>query len=187
MDKTDQLAVTMEAGRECIGGVCRGRRKTRSPVVLSELQWELIEVCVRVSQLLGMPKSVGEILGFVFCASAPVTFDDIVQGLGISTGSASHGLRFLRRLGAIKVSFYARDRRDFYQAETSLQRVVQGYLAENVLYHLGGIVERLRGLESQVSESTDPAARALSDRVALLLNWNQKASFAITAALQALH
>ena len=163
------------------------RRKGRPPIILSETQWELIEVCVRVSQMFGMPRSVGEILGFIFCATGPVTFDDIVHGLGISNGSASHGLRFLRRLGAIKVSFYARERRDFFQVETSLRRIVQGYLAENVLHHLSGIADRLRGLEGRITNSADPETRALSDRVTMLLNWNQKAGSAIAAALQTLH
>ena len=163
------------------------RRKNRSPVILSETQWQLIEVCVRVSQIFGMPRSVGEILGFIFCVTGPVTFDDIVHGLGISNGSASHGLRFLRRLGAINVSFYAHDRRDFFRVETSLRRIVQGYLAENVLHHVGGIADRLRGLEGRIMKSADPETRALSERVAMLLNWNQKAGSAIAAALQALH
>jgi len=162
------------------------RRKRRSPIILSEAQWELIEVCVRVSQMVGMPRSVGEILGFIFCARGPVTFDDIVHGLGISSGSASCGLRFLRRLGAIKVSFYARDRRDFFRAETCLRRIAQGYLAENVLHHLTGIADRLRGLENRITNSSDPEVRALSDRVTMLLNWNRKAGSAIAAALQTL-
>ena len=136
--------------------------------------------------MFGMPRSVGEILGFIFCVKDPVTFEDIVHGLGISNGSASHGLRFLRRLGAINVSFYARDRRDFFRVETSLRRIVQGYLAENVLHHLGGIADRLRGLEGRIMESADPETRALSERVTMLLNWNQKAGSAIAAALQAL-
>jgi len=190
MNKTNHVGAFADDGSpesRDLNRASSGKRKNRSPVVLSEAQWELIEVCVRVSELFGMPRSVGEILGFIFCATGPVTFDDIVHGLGISNGSASHGLRFLRRLGAIKVSFYARDRRDFYQAETSLKRIVQGYLAENVLYHLGGIADRLRGLEGQITESVDPETRALSERVTMLLNWNQKAGSAIAAALQALH
>jgi DNA-binding transcriptional regulator GbsR (MarR family) len=190
MKDTDQTGVIAGAdlpGSPDHNGVPSRRKKSRIPIALSETQWELIEVCVRASQMVGMPRSVGEILGFLFCATGPVTFDDIVHGLGISNGSASHGLRFLRRLGAINVSFYARDRRDFFRVEKSLRRIVQGYLAENVLHHLGGIADRLRGLEGRIMQSTDPETRALSERVTMLLNWNQKAGSAIAAALQALH
>ena len=35
--------------------------------------------------------------------------------------------------------------------------------------------------------SADPETRVLSERVTMLLNWNQKAGSAIAAALQALH
>jgi len=63
----------------------------------------------------------------------------------------------------------------------------RGRLAENVLHHVGGIADRLRGLEGRIMKSTDPETRALSERVTMLLNWNQKAGSAIAAALQALH
>ena len=164
-----------------ISGGNRGRM-----VTLPSAQWELIELCVRVTQVLGMPRSVGEIFGFVFSSPVPVTFDDVVRALAISNGSASHGLRNLRRLGAIKVSYYARDRRDYFQAETSLQKLVNGYLAEMVLYKLGGMAERLHTLQTHLAESQDRETAALSERVALLLNWNSSAGSAVTAALQIL-
>lgn len=52
--------------------------------------------------LLGLPKSMGEIYGFVFAAAEPPSFADIEQKLGLSKGSVSQGLRALRELGAIK-------------------------------------------------------------------------------------
>lgn len=165
-----------------------GTRQTFGrPAPLSEVQWEMIELCVRAAKALGIPKSVGEIFGFIFSAISPVTFDDIVQGLGISSGSASHGLRFLRRLGAVKVSFYARDRRDFFQAETSFQKLVAGYLKENVFSRLGGLAERLNGLQRDVAAGVEPESRIFAERVSLLHEWNLSAGAAFTAALNTLN
>ncbi len=153
---------------------------------LSTAQWEVIEVCARLTQVVGMARSVGEILGFVLSAPNPVTFEDVVAGLGISNGSASHGLRYLRRLGALKVSFYARDRRDFYEMETSLRKLVNGYLTETFVFHLGGLDERLQALGARIKESPDASTRALGDRVNLLIDWNLQARSAINAALGSL-
>lgn len=152
----------------------------------TELQWELIQLCVKVTQVLGMPRSVGEIFGFILISPVPVTFDEIVEGVGVSSGSASHGLRCLRRLGALQVSYHARDRRDFYQPETSLRKMVSGFLAENLLSHMRGVDERLRTLHEQTSGSDHPAVKTLADRIGLLQGWNTQASSAISAALNTL-
>ena len=181
---TDSAAPLLHADADSSSEI-PGRGRDRI-VTLPSAQWELIELCVRVSQVLGVPRSVGEIFGFVFSSPAPVTFDDIVKALAISNGSASQGLRYLRRLGAIKVSFYARDRRDYFQAETSLQKLVNGYLTETVLYKLGGMAERLHALRIHLAESEDPKAAMMSERVSLLLNWNSSAGSAVTAALRVL-
>lgn len=162
-----------------------GRNRSRV-TTLPSAQWELIEVCVRVTQVMGIPRSVGEIFGFVFSTATPVTFDDVVQALGISNGSASHGLRYLQRLGAIKVSFYARDRRDYFQAETSLQKLVNGFLAETFVHRLSGMADRLHVLQTHLAESNDLETATLSERVRLLLNWNERAGSAVSAALNAL-
>jgi len=149
-------------------------------------QWGLIELCVSVGQRLGIPRSVGEIFGFIFTSNSPVTFDQIVEGLGVSNGSASHGLRYLRRIGAIEVSYQARDRRDFFQAQTELRNVVSGFLAENTFFHLRTISERLHAL-SQVSGSSEtPGSKILSDRIGILQNWNEQARVALMAALETL-
>ena len=146
------------------------RRHRPHEIALPGAQWELIELCVRVTQVLGIPRFVGEIFGFIFSTTAPVTFDEVVQALGISNGSASHGLRYLRRLGAIKVSFYARDRRDYLQVETSLHKLVSGNLAETVVHRMGGMVERLHIMQTHLTESTNLESAAISERVALLQN-----------------
>jgi len=162
------------------------RNGQHQPITTSDPQWELIQLCVRITQILGMPRSVGEIFGFIFTSALPVTFDDIVGGLGVSNGSASHGLRYLRRLGAIQVTYHARDRRDFYHAETSLRSMASGFLAENVLFHMRGVDERLRALRERASEADSPGAQSLADRIGLLLAWNDQASSAISAALDSL-
>ena len=161
------------------------RGRTRA-INLPSAQWELIELCVRVTQMLGIPRSEGEIFGFVFSSPTPVTFDEVVQALGISNGSASHGLRHLRRLGAIKATYFARDRRDYFQAETSLQKLVNGYLAETVVHKLSGMADRLHALHAHLAESSDVESASLSDRVGLLLKWNARAGIAVSAALSAL-
>jgi DNA-binding transcriptional regulator GbsR (MarR family) len=155
---SDESAVARFEGRTA--------RPSESP--LSEARWELIELCVRVTQLLGFPRSVGEIFGFIFASGRPVTFEDVVQGLGVSNGSASHGLRYLRRLGAIQAIYHARDRRDFFEAEKSLHKMVSGFVSDEA---------------TQGERGDDPI---LSERIHLLQSWNEQAASALDAALKTL-
>lgn len=63
---------------------------------------EIAAVFADLVMLLGLPKSMGEIYGFIFASSEPPTFADIEHKLGLSKGSVSQGLRALRELGAVR-------------------------------------------------------------------------------------
>lgn len=160
--------------------------KTDEPVSvsISAPRWELIQLCVHVTRLLGVPRSVCEIFGFVFTSSIPVTFEDIVAGLGMSNGSASHGLRYLRRVGALSVTYLARDRRDYYVAEVSLGRLVSGYLLENVTHHLADNRERISAMRAALE--AENGSDHLTARVELLFEWNRQVCAAISLASEAL-
>lgn len=156
------------------------------PDRIPKSQWEVIQLCVHVTRLLAIPRSVREIFGFVFSSANPVTFDDIVAGLGISNGSASHGLRYLRRIGALSVTYVVRDRRDYYIAETSLGRLFSGYLIENLTHHLADSRERISSMRGTLETETDLRNTHLSTRVDVLLEWNRQVSAAISAASETL-
>ena len=157
-------------------------RQAPAPPHISKSRWELIQLCVHVTRLLGVPRSICEIFGFVFSSPSPVTFDDIVAGLGMSNGSASHGLRYLRRIGALSVIYFARDRRDYYVAEISLGRLLSGYLMENITHHLADNRERISSMRVTLGAGEEDRSGHLSSRVDLLFEWNRQISAAIAAA-----
>lgn len=153
---------------------------------IAKARWDLIQLCVHVTRMLGVPRSVAEIFGFVFSSPSPVTFEDIVAGLGMSNGSASHGLRYLRRIGALSVTYLARDRRDYYVAEMSLGRLVSGYLMENITHHLADSRERISSMRTSLDSGSDSKSAYLSTRLDILIEWNRQASAALAAASDAL-
>lgn len=162
------------------------QKQLASPQISSS-RWEVIQLCVHVTRLLGVPRTVCEIFGFVFSSPNPVTFEDIVAGLGMSNGSTSHGLRYLRRIGALSVTYLARDRRDYYIAEVSLGRLVSGYVMENVTHHLADNRERIAAMRSTLgTEDDDRQSVHLSSRVELLLEWNRQMSSIIALASETL-
>lgn len=146
---------------------------------LTSFELGVIELFVHAADLLGIQRSVGEIYGLLFASPRPVTFQEIVDRLGISKGSASQGLRFLRSTGAVHLVYEAGDRRDFYVAETELRSLVSGFLKEKIQPHLESGSRRLEALQGHLRTSTEGAesseqARVLRARFEKLHSWHRK-------------
>ena len=151
-----------------------------------ELRRQLIELCVVATRLMGLPRSVGEIYGFIFTSTEPVSFEAVVKGLDISAGSASHGLRWLRRTGAVRSVYLARDRREYYVAETSLHAFAHNFLGESVFCHLAASHERLTKLQHTLKAASQHESQSMASKLDMLLDWHQQASKAMSVALAAI-
>lgn len=145
---------------------------TESSAALSPWEISTIELFTRTVNLIGLPRSVGEIYGLLFCASTPQTFDMLSERLGISRGSVSQGLKFLRQLGAVKVQYVAGSRKDHYVPELSIKTLVQGFIRDQFTPHLESGVERLDAIEALIESESDPALRAhATQRINTLRTW----------------
>lgn len=158
----------------------------REPVgELTETHWEIVDVCVRAAQLLGAPRSIGEIFGLIFCSPRPVSFDDVVRILKISNGSASYGLRYLKRVGAVQICYIAQERKDFYVAETSLRKMVSSALSENIIAHLGGSAERLERMRQSAMIESAQNSNVLYC-IDQMIGWNQQLRRAVIKGFESL-
>lgn len=136
--------------------------------------WEAatIEVFVRASDLIGLPRSIGEIYGLLYCAVGPLTFDDLVERLKISKGSVSQGLKLLRQLGAVRLHYVAGSRKDHYEPELSMKRLVKGFVKDQFSPHLESGEQRLDQIEALIDGDLDPELRHHAlDRLGTLRAW----------------
>ena len=151
---------------------------TKPEVGLNPIETEFVRFFVQMATSLSLPKSVGEIFGFLFASSGPRPIDEVVSGLGISKGSASQGLRFLLKIGAIAIAYVPGDRRTFYDAEASMRKVFSEALRESVRPHLESNRNTIRNIECILQEQ-DKQDGSLEDhyeqRIASLRGWNDKA------------
>ena len=126
---------------------------------LSQLETEVITFFVRGTQVLGLPKTVGEIFGLLYIAPAALSMDDIIRKLKISLGSASQGLRTLRSLRAVRVVYIPGSRRDHYEAETEFRTLVANFIRDEITPHLESgesQIERVRRLLDAAYDGGDP-------------------------------
>jgi DNA-binding transcriptional regulator GbsR (MarR family) len=175
MDSTEADSNSTEA-------VAPRDRYSRCRTTLSEIEIESIDLFVRLAHLVGIPKSVGEIYGFLFSSTVPVSFDEIVTKLNISKGSASIGLRHLRSIGAARSTYVSGERRDYFLAEVELRKLVTGFLTEQVRPHLVSGAERVAHLtELAARESTESRREILISRVRKLESWRATAAATMPA------
>jgi DNA-binding transcriptional regulator GbsR (MarR family) len=142
---------------------------------LSELEREVIELFVRMADVLNLPRSVGEIYGLLFISSAPQCLDDCRIRLNISKGSTSQGLKILRSFGAIRTVYIPGDRKDYYVAETSLRKIASGFASEQIQPHVSSGKERIERIQELMDEQGDENREALQEKIDLLANWQKRA------------
>jgi DNA-binding transcriptional regulator GbsR (MarR family) len=92
----------------------------------------ILNLCVKLCSILGLPKSVGLIYGAVFVSARPIEAGDICKKLKISRGSVSQGLKFLRELGAIRVEGDNGNRAEHFMVEDHLRKAVETFVTKKI-------------------------------------------------------
>ena len=142
-----------------------------APEGITELEAEVIGMFVQLSRALGQPRSYAEIYGFIFISARPLTMEDIIARLGISRGSASMGLKFLRDLGAIKIVYIPGDRSIHYEAVAQLRLLVTRFLQKQVFPHFDSSRERLDAISEMAKELPSTERAHVSARINTLRTW----------------
>jgi len=158
----------------------------QSPSALSVGETEVVAIFVQMTQVLGLPKSLGEIYGLLFATPQPLAFQEIADRLSLSKGSVSQGLRFLRSVGAIKPVIIPGDRREFFEPETELRALVSGFLKERLNPQLETWAARTKALRMEdFGATTEGGSLPNKDRVTLenrldkLSSWQKRANLVL--------
>jgi DNA-binding transcriptional regulator GbsR (MarR family) len=150
--------------------------KQSAAAQLPSWQVAMMDTFVRATSLVGLPRSIGEIYGCLYCNPKPLTFDEIQGQLKISRGSVSGGLKTLRQLGAIKLHYVPGSRKDYYLPELSMERLVRGFIKDQFSPHLESSAERLDSIEVSLADESDLALRQhATERLNTLRTWRRRA------------
>ncbi len=146
-----------------------------SPQNFHALEVESIDLFVRIAQFIGFPKSYGEIYGLLFTASQPLSLDDITLRLNMSKGSASQGLKALRGVHAVKITYVPGDRRDRFELEGNIRLLMQGFVQERLEPGIRDLGMRIDSLSLKVNELQNGEKKRYNDRLGKLRNWHKQA------------
>lgn len=157
------------------------QQTAQSPLTTGES--EVIAIFVQMTQVLGVPRSLGEIYGLLFATPQPLSFQDIADRLKLSKGSVSQGLKFLRAIGAIKPVVIAGDRREFFEPETELRALVSGFLRERLTPQLESWGARAKALKVSNfigdAKAAPEQVKTLSNRLDKLKTWQKRANIVL--------
>jgi HTH-type transcriptional regulator, glycine betaine synthesis regulator len=142
---------------------------------LSSWETAVIDLFLNAAISVGLPKSVGQIYGLLFCRDEPLAMDEIMELLSVSKGSASQGLRSLRQLGAVNSQFLSGQRKEHFVAEIRLRKLVSGFLKEQAEPHLEKGKARLDHLQQLVDATEDRnCAERGRKRTNVLASWHRQ-------------
>ncbi len=128
------------------------RDSEADPCIDAEL--EVADMVGRLMQFWGFKRPMGRLWTLLYLAPEPLTAAEIATSLKMSAGAVSMTLSELTKWGAAKKSWRPGERRDYYEAETSVWKLVRRVLGDREL----SLVREFSDALSQADEALDSAA-----------------------------
>lgn len=94
----------------------------------------------------GLNHLMAHLYTILYFSNDPLSLDDMTERLNISKGSASTNIRALERYGAVKRVWVKGSRKDYYEADTNLSKLIKERIT-------GMAQERMSEIEDMISSS----------------------------------
>ena len=138
------------------------------------MEAEVIGLFVQLSRIIGQPRSYAELYALLFLSPQPLTMDDLIRRLGISKGSASQGLNFLRKAGAIRMVHLPGRRAACFEAVAELRHLAAGFLQDQILPQVEDSQSRLDQIVRMVAKLPPKERAQASRKVTMLQSWGKR-------------
>ena len=108
-----------------------------------------------LSSTVGLSRAIGQLYAILFLSSRPLCLDDMAEILKISKGNASVNIRQLEKLGVVRKVWIRGSRKDFYEAELDLEKLIRGGIVSALKRRMDMIGETLDTTENLVRKAKD--------------------------------
>jgi len=92
---------------------------------LAKARDNFIEGSGYLASTVGLNRVIGQLYAMLFLSSEPLCLDDMAERLKISKGNASVNIRELEKLGVVRKVWVKGSRKDFYEAELDLEKLIK--------------------------------------------------------------
>ncbi len=122
---------------------------------LERAQHNFIEGISHLSSTLGFSKVMGQLYALLYLSEKPLSLDDMVKILAISKGSVSINIRELEEKGAVKKIWMKGSRRNFYEAETNLTKIVRDRITLSARWRMDEIINIIQKSEELLQNAKE--------------------------------
>jgi DNA-binding transcriptional regulator GbsR (MarR family) len=131
---------------------------------VEDIRGRMIEGGGRTAQTFGLNRVLGQIYMLLYTSERPRSLDEIAEDLRLSKASVSIACRQLGGLGVLRRVWIKGDRKDYYEAETDLRRLLDASLLQS----LGRSLESARQLLRECQDGLQEGGRGEERGVAVL-------------------
>jgi len=100
----------------------------------------------------GLSRTIGQLYAMLFLSNEPLCLDDMAERLKISKGNASVNIRELEKLGVVRKVWVKGSRKDFYEAELDLEKLIKNGIVAAAKRRMDIILETVDTTENLVKK-----------------------------------
>jgi DNA-binding transcriptional regulator GbsR (MarR family) len=131
----------------------------------------------------GFRKALGRVWAVLYLWDGPLSAGDIGERLQMSAGAVSMALTELQRWAVVKRVWLPGERREFFEAEVDLWKMIAKVISERERYLARGVRERLEQAKRMVEESGG-GVKGQREKLEKLVSVAQLAEHVIEAFIQ---
>ena len=132
----------------------------------------------------GFKRNMGRMWAVLYLDDHPLTAADLGERLGLSTGAVSMLLTELLQWGAIKKAWVVGERREHYEPETSLWKMVSRVFRERELNWIKQARDQFEEAKAEVPPGDDERRKLIAERIASLTNLAQVGAHLLESMLE---
>src|SRR5512143_2068470 len=132
----------------------------------------------------GFKRNMGRMWAVLYLEDHPLTAAELGDRLGLSTGAVSMLLAELLQWGIVKKAWVVGERREHYEAETSIWKMVSRVFRERELRWIQTALEEFETASKDLKPGTDARRKLIADRVASLKQLAEVGAHLLEAVLQ---
>ena len=119
---------------------------------LAKARDNFIEGIGHLASTMGLSRVIGQLYAMLFLSNEPLCLDDMAERLKISKGNASVNIRELEKLGVVRKVWIKGSRKDFYEAELDLEKLIKNGIVAAVKRRMDMILETVIRTENLVKK-----------------------------------
>ena len=120
---------------------------------LAKSRDNFIEGIGHLASNVGLSRVMGQLYAMLFLSNKPLCLDDMAERLKISKGNASVNIRELEKLGVVRKVWVKGSRKDFYEAELDLEKLIKNGIVAAAKRRMDMILETVVRTENLVKKA----------------------------------